>query len=124
MFPYVRYVGRLCVGTWTSGHLSGCSKTVWNVQCALPEIGLVELVIWHSMGARMHCSNSDACKSMYSSLLLDSAKYRVSSSGMKVPFTVNSGSSLTEKNENKKSSLRTGILKKILIWPSSTAAAI
>ena len=81
-------------------------------------------MILHSMGARMHCSNSDAWRSTYSSLLLDSAKYLVSSSGTKVPFTVNSGSSLTEKNENRKSSLRTGILKKILIWPSSTAAAI
>ena len=96
MLPYVQLVGRSWAGTWTNGHLNVCSKNVWTVQCALPEIGLVELVILQSMGAQMHCSNSDACRSTYPSLLLDSAKCFVSNLGMKVPFAVNNGSSLTE----------------------------
>ena len=61
---------------------------------------------------------------MYSSLLLDRAKYRVSNSGRKVPFPLNSGKGRTELNVNMRSSLKTRILKNILFWRSSTAAAI
>ena len=71
-------------------------KEVCTVQCAVPVVGLVELVILQSIGARMHCWNLDAYRSTYSSLLLDNAKCLVSNSGMKVPFAVNRGSSLNE----------------------------